>query len=432
MVVPTYKTHVHFVSLLLASIAVYAEDSYPPIFVIVDREPDLADVGICSGANAWLCEELPIHMLVFEKIAKQRLNISWDKLPHGGAWAFSAKDEAVHCQNPIKSDIGDVRCDRKTFPKGRHPGRLHQGVKKYLSVLEVYKGFGCTNGIWVMDSDSFAVRPFNFANIFSGFRQQPWLVVENYTKIKALHGFHACMICDMRWRTSQTSNIAVPLWGVRHADHWMYKGAVLEDLMSTGKSLIDMFYDGDGTGDANLYLDFVVHRYVHGNPYGYRLIDQASAIERFAGPVHDKLCVRTTEHCYQKSCSSPLFFWTATDALPKKEADEVKHDLTKWMNEQPGQVALNGHCGGCRKYCDAAMPMLPELFSRYGWTASWCLSNCLWPNYWELLGCGAPRPGDSVTHGDVRSKVRQGQSFCRADLRPLSAKYSKTGFHVDR
>merc|ERR1719356_2263832 len=179
----------------------------------------------------------------------------------------------------------------------------------------------------------------------------------------------------------------------------MYKGEVLEDMLST-VTLSDLFYRNAGAGEADMFLDFQVYRYFHGNPHNLRIIDQNEALEKFDNGLFEELCFSNADD-YQ-ACSNAGIS-SLVQAKRAKGDPAALPRIVDWLNTRPSKALAYGsprrHDGG-----PSADLNYRKLILDHEWKGAWCINNCDWTLWWKAL-CGAPIPGDAMDKGDIRSKI---------------------------
>lgn len=256
--------------------------------------------------------------------------------------------------------------------------RKYQAIKK-LYAAESMAQQGCEL-IWVMDSESFALSRFSFAQIFGDYIQQPRLHVSGGPAppcathaLLHLWGLHSM---PRRAHGAQTRFEArLDCW---HDDFWIWEGRHIRTMMAqmrrahAPRALVDLLLTAEGgtLSEQVLYGNWLLWRASTGHQPIAQLVDVPAALRHsqpdlFAGAPPQKhqvgqAAAKLVEmaRAARRSLSLSQAKWTTMrTTLLHTLRDSGWHHVRGWGPSPWGVVD----------------EMLPE------WHPLWCLSNCAPP-----------------------------------------------------
>eukprot|EP00929_Paragymnodinium_shiwhaense_P037419 TRINITY_DN19942_c0_g1_i1.p1 TRINITY_DN19942_c0_g1~~TRINITY_DN19942_c0_g1_i1.p1 ORF type:complete len:585 (+),score=86.88 TRINITY_DN19942_c0_g1_i1:1029-2783(+) len=233
LLTPTYPPHFEHVAILLRAIDVLARDpvdARPAHLVIFDTEVDLRHFcrqqpAACREAGSASAAPPPdaLESTTAGPRYLRLLATLQDMLEYfGDSWHdyFALKKDMEQNHEPGTDKAMPLRFGACTTSWSQ----AHQALKKIYGMLYASQRLGCQT-TWVMDSESFPLRPFKFSDIFDVYTSRPFVQLQDYGAMVGVYGASAAIFQECaHWIITQKLRL-VPagVFGYRQSDFWIYE-----------------------------------------------------------------------------------------------------------------------------------------------------------------------------------------------------------------
>jgi len=424
LLTPTYPPHFPNVALLLEAVRRLAQEppGLRPLHVLVFDTHELA---------SRFCVEQPQSCVDAEHVQARTHGAApaWNG-SHTTLVALVALKELVEARTESWTDVEAIEWEHHSImPSGESKdfhrygpctsgwGQVHQGLKKLYGLAFARQAFGCSL-TWVMDSESFPLKPFSFAEVFRAYRREPWVQVQDYGDMPGCFGAaHLILQECAHWIiTHKLRLVPTGAFGYRQSDFWLYENANAESFIfemqrSWGvRSFVDIWMRHPAHGEGMILPAWLHLRRAGGlapsawaNSNGtqslLRVLDVASAVREHMPALYAAACLNASISEEETVCADDfavvpraLQALGLPDTIAELDAVLPATLVADRTTAARGTLAppvrellmllrlldrlpifgLQGHGDALRT------SSLPALLPHWSRATTWCVSNCDW------------------------------------------------------